>query len=89
MAGHLLGVLESPGVFQVDRDAGPPPGVTSDRGEKTSRLGPLSNSRPGVVPVKSSSGDYPVATELTLWNMGCPFWRPLATMYSFRIFSSR
>ena len=56
MAGHLLGVLESSVVFQVDRDAGCPPGVTSDGGEKTRRLGPLSNCNPGVVPVKSSSG---------------------------------
>jgi hypothetical protein len=30
MPGHLLGVLESSVVFQVDRDAGCPPGVTSD-----------------------------------------------------------
>ena len=35
MAGHLLGVLEPSVVFQVDRDAGCPPGVTFDRGEKT------------------------------------------------------
>jgi hypothetical protein len=51
MAGHLLGVLESSVVFQVNRDAGCPPGVTSDGGEKTSRFGPLPNRGPGVVPV--------------------------------------
>ena len=56
MAGHLLGVLEPSVVFQVNRDAGCPPGVTSDGGEKTRRLGPLPNRSPGVVPVKSSSG---------------------------------
>jgi hypothetical protein len=56
MASHLLGVLKPSVVFQVDRDPGCPPGVTSDRREKASRLGPLSNRSPGVVPVKSSSG---------------------------------
>ena len=35
MAGHLLGLLEPPVVFQVNRDAGRPPGVTSDWSEKT------------------------------------------------------
>ena len=35
MAGHLLGVLKSSVVLQINRDAGCPPGVTSDRGEKT------------------------------------------------------
>ena len=33
MGGHLLGVLEPPVVLQINRDAGRPPGVTSDRGE--------------------------------------------------------
>ena len=56
MAGHLLGVLEPSVVLQVNRDAGCPPGVTSDGGEKTRRLGPLPYCCPGVVPVKSSSG---------------------------------
>jgi len=56
MAGHLLSVLESSVVLQVNRDAGCPPSVTSYRGEKARRLGPLSDSRPGVVPVKSSPG---------------------------------
>jgi hypothetical protein len=51
MSSHLLGVLEPFVVLQVNRDAGRPPGVTSDWGEKTRRLGPLPNSRPGVVPV--------------------------------------
>jgi RNA polymerase-binding transcription factor DksA len=56
MSRHLLGVLEPAIVLQINRDAGCPPGVTSDRGEKTSRLGPLPNRGPGVVAVKSSSG---------------------------------
>src|SRR5208283_6121372 len=56
MSGHLLGVLESSVVFQVNRDAGCPPGVTSDGSEKTRRPGPLPNRSPGVVAVKSSSG---------------------------------
>ena len=55
MPGHLLGVLQPPVVFQVNRDAGCPPGVTSDWGEKTRRLGPLPNRSPGVVSVKSLS----------------------------------
>jgi len=41
MPGHLLGVLEPSVVLQVNRDAGRTPGVTSDWGEKTRRLGPL------------------------------------------------
>jgi hypothetical protein len=57
VSGHLLGVLEPSIVFQINRDAGCPPGVTSDRREKTRRLGPFSNSRSGVVAVKSSSGN--------------------------------
>src|ERR1700730_18454524 len=56
MPGHLLGVLEPSVVFQVNRDAGCPPSVTSDGGEKTCRLGPFSNCSPGVVSIKSSSG---------------------------------
>jgi hypothetical protein len=56
MSRHLLGMLESSVVFQVNRNACCPPGVTSDVGQKTSRLGTLPDSRPGVVPVKSSSG---------------------------------
>src|ERR1700693_2773908 len=51
MACHLLGVLEPAVVLQVNRDACCPPGVTSDRGEKTRCLGPLPNSSPGVVPI--------------------------------------
>ena len=35
MGGHLLGVLEPPIVFQINRDAGGPSYVTSDRDEKT------------------------------------------------------
>jgi hypothetical protein len=38
MAGHLLGVLEPPVILQVNCDPGCPPGVTSDRGEKTRGL---------------------------------------------------
>jgi hypothetical protein len=43
-------------VLQANSDAGSSPGVTSDRREKTGRLGPFSNCSPGVVPVNSSSG---------------------------------
>ena len=55
MSGHLLGVLEPSVVLQVNCDTGCPPGVTSDGGKKTRRLGPLSNRSPGVVTIKSSS----------------------------------
>src|ERR1700737_3202376 len=55
MSGHLLSVLEPSVVLQVNGDTGRPPGVTSDGGEETRRLGPLANSRPGVVPVQSVS----------------------------------
>ena len=51
MAGHLLGVLEPSVVLQVNRDTGCPPGVTSDRGEKTRCLSPLPNRSPGVVAI--------------------------------------
>jgi hypothetical protein len=35
MTGQLLGMLKPSVVFQVNRDAGRPPGGTSDGGEKT------------------------------------------------------
>jgi len=55
MPRHLLGVLEPSVVFQVNRDAGCPPGVTSDRREKARCLGSFPNRSPGVVPVQSAS----------------------------------
>lgn len=33
--------------------------MTSDEGEKTRIVGPLANSRPGIVPVEHSSGQRP------------------------------
>jgi hypothetical protein len=51
-SGNLLAVLESSVVYQVDRDAGCPPGVTSDWSEGTRRLGPLPNRSPCMVAVK-------------------------------------
>jgi hypothetical protein len=50
-AGHARASV----VLQVNRDAGCPPGVTSDWGEKTCRFGPLPNRTPGVVAIESSS----------------------------------
>jgi hypothetical protein len=55
MPGHLLGVLEPSFVLPVNCDPGVPPGMTSNRREKTCRLGPLPNCSPGVVAVKGSS----------------------------------
>jgi hypothetical protein len=46
MTGHLLGMLKPSVVFQINRDAGCPPGVTSDGGEKTRSLGSLPNRSP-------------------------------------------
>jgi hypothetical protein len=46
MAGHLLGVLEPSVVFQVDRDAGSPPGVTSDWSKKNLPPWPVCESQP-------------------------------------------
>ena len=67
MPSHLLGVLEPSVVLQVNRDAGCPPGVTSDWSQKTRRLGPLPDSRPGVVPVNLRARPVTaVPTELTL-----------------------
>ena len=71
MSGHLLGVLEPSIVLQVDRDAGCPPGVTSDGGKKTRRLGPFSNCRPGVVPIKSSSG-HGCSNRINALEQGLP-----------------
>src|SRR5271165_4341134 len=56
MSGHLLGVFEPSVVLQVNCDPGGPPSMTSNRREKTRRLGPLSYCCPGVVPIQSSSG---------------------------------
>jgi hypothetical protein len=55
MSRHLLGVLEPSVVLQINRDAGCPPSVTSDGGEKTRSPCPLANSRAGAVPVQSTS----------------------------------
>jgi len=71
MASHLLGVLESSVVFQVNRDASRPPGVTSDRGEKACRLGPLPNSRPGVVSVQSAAR-YLRSSRINTLEQGLP-----------------
>ena len=42
MASHLLGVLQPSVVLQINGDAGCSPGVTSNGGEKTRCLGPVS-----------------------------------------------
>jgi hypothetical protein len=56
MSGHLLGMFKPAGRrFPGNRDAGCPPSVTSDRGEKARRFGPLLNRSPGVVAVQSPS----------------------------------
>ena len=44
-------MLEPSVVLQVNRDTGCPPGVTSDRGEKTRCPSPLPNRSPGVVAI--------------------------------------
>ena len=71
MSGHQLGVLEPSVVLQVNRDAGRPPGVTSNWGEKTRRLGPLPNRSPGVVAVKLSSG-HDCSKRINALEQGLP-----------------
>ena len=41
MSGHMLGMLKPAVVLQVNGDAGCPPGVTSNGGEKARRFGLL------------------------------------------------
>jgi hypothetical protein len=67
-----LGVLKPFVVLQVDRDTGRPPSVTSDGGEKTSGLSPLPDSRPGVVPVKSSSLPFQRSSRINALEQGLP-----------------
>jgi len=71
MASHLLDVLEPSVVLQVNGDTGCPPGVTSDGGEKTRGLGPLSNRSPGIVAVKSSSR-YLRSNRINALEQGLP-----------------
>src|SRR6478672_10010324 len=71
MAGHLLGVLESSVVLQINRDAGCPPGVTSDGGEKARRFGPLPNCSPGVVAIQSTSR-YLCSNRINALEQGLP-----------------
>ena len=70
MSSHLLGGLEPSVVLQIDRDAGCPPGVTSDGGEKTRWLAPF---RIAVQALYRFSGRpvTAVPSELTLWDSGC------------------
>src|SRR6202008_1733895 len=49
-------------VLQVNRDAGCPPGMTSNRGEKNRRLGPFSNCSPGIV-LRSLPGVWLVSSQ--------------------------
>jgi hypothetical protein len=52
MASHLLGVLKPSVALQVNRDAGCPPGVTSDRGvNQNAPPWPFPNRSQGIVPV--------------------------------------
>jgi hypothetical protein len=71
MPSHLLGVLEPPVVLQINRDAGRPPGVTSDGGEKTRRLGSFPNRSPGVVPVQCAS-PYLHSNRINALEQGLP-----------------
>jgi hypothetical protein len=88
MPGHLLGVLEPSNVFQVNRDASCPPRVTSDRSEKTRRLGPLSYCCPGVVPIKSSSS-HGCPKRIYALEQGLTALRPIAAQKSSIIYDWR
>jgi hypothetical protein len=65
MAGHLLGVLEPSVVLQVNRKAGCPPGVTSDRGENPAALGRFPDSAQALYRF-SARPVTAVPSELTL-----------------------
>src|SRR6478672_5604592 len=71
MPSHLLGVLEPSVVFQINRDTGRSPGVTSNGGEKTRRFGPLSNRSPGVVAVQRASR-YLRSSRINALEQGLP-----------------
>ena len=79
MPGHLLGVFEPSVVFQVNRDAGRPPGVTSDGVRKPAalarfRIAARALYRFSARPVTA------VPTEITLWNRAVRSEGPAATM---------
>ena len=89
MPGHLLGVLEPSVVLQVNRDASCPPGMTSDGGEKTCRLGPFPNCSPGVVAVQSMSRHLR-SSRIYALKQGLPALKACGlNVLAFRICSSR
>src|SRR5208283_3825667 len=57
VSGQLLGVLEPAVVLQVNRDTGRAARCDIRRESKNRCLSSLANSRPGVVPVQSASGN--------------------------------
>src|ERR1700674_4468850 len=71
MSGHLLGMLKPAVVFQVNRDAGCAPSVTSDGGEKARRFGPLPNCSPGVVAVQSPARHL-ISSRIDALKQGLP-----------------
>ena len=80
MPGHLLGVFEPSVVFQVNRDAGRPPGVTSDGGQKTRRLGSFPEIAARALYRFSARPVTAVPTKITLWNRAVRSEGPAATM---------
>ena len=71
MPRHLLGVLEPSVVLQVNGDAGCPPGVTSNGGEKAGRLGPFRIAAQALYRLRARPVTA-VPAELTLWNSDWP-----------------
>src|SRR3974390_2137625 len=52
MRSHLLGMLESASVLQVNRHTGRAPRVTPDRGQESRVPRSFANGCPGIVPVQ-------------------------------------
>jgi hypothetical protein len=89
---NLLGVLEPSVVFQVNRDAGCLPSVTSYWNEKARSLGPLPNRSPDVVPVKLRTRPVTAVPSEFFYPSGmstsAPLSRQSASRTSFRRASS-
>jgi hypothetical protein len=81
VSGHLLAMLKPSVVFQVNRDTGCSPSMTSDRS-------PLPDRGPGVVAVQRSSG-HGRSSRINALEQGPPALETCGRMYSFRICSSR
>jgi hypothetical protein len=68
MRSHLLGMLESASILQVNRHTGSALGVTPDRGQESRVPRSYANGCPGIVPIQRAPAERAsVATPL----LGC------------------